>query len=163
MSINILLAPDAIFLLIMLDAINGIFAVHPIVSLNAYIFLSAGAKFKLDVIKLIPISCTLFLKSSILKFTLYPGIDSSLSLVPPVNPNPLPDIFATGTPNEAMIGISINVILSPTPPVECLSTMFSDMSLKSIVSPEFAIEIVRFVISLFVIPLIYIAITKAAA
>ena len=48
----------------MLDAINGILAVHAIASLNAYIFLSAGAKFKLVVIKLIPISLTLSLNSS---------------------------------------------------------------------------------------------------
>jgi len=40
-----LFAPLAIFLLIILDAINGILSVHAITSLKAYNFLSAGARF----------------------------------------------------------------------------------------------------------------------
>jgi len=56
----------------MLDAIRGILLVQLIVSLSAYIFLSAGAKFKVWPIKLIPISFTFCLNSSILKLTLYP-------------------------------------------------------------------------------------------
>ena len=48
-------------------------------------------------------------------------IDSNLSIVPPVKPSPLPDNFATDIPNDAIIGAKINVTLSPTPPVECLS------------------------------------------
>ena len=157
------LAPAAIFLLIILEAINGILFVQAIVSLKAYIFLSAGAKFKVCVIKLIPISFTFFLNSSMLIPVLYPGIDSNLSAVPPVNPNPLPDIFATGIPTEDNIGIKIKVILSPTPPVLCLSTVFEDISLKSNISPEFAIAIVKFTVSSLVIPFIHIAITNAAA
>ena len=53
---------------------------------------------------------------------LYPGIDCNLSTVPPVNPKPLPDILATGTPKDATSGNNIKETLSPTPPVECLST-----------------------------------------
>ena len=48
---------------------------------------------------------------------------SNLSAVPPVSPNPLPLILGTHTPAAAAIGATIKVILSPTPPVECLSTI----------------------------------------
>ena len=102
------------------------------------------------------------MNSSISISVLYPGIASNLSLVPPVKPSPLPDIFATFTPKEATIGIKINVILSPIPPVLCLSTT-SPISDKSNTSPECAISKVRFVVSSFVIPFKYIAITSAAA
>lgn len=40
-----LFAPDAIFLLIILDAISGMLSVVAVTSLSAYNFLSAGAKF----------------------------------------------------------------------------------------------------------------------
>ena len=134
-SITILFAPDAIFLLIMLEAISGILSVQLIVSLRLYIFLSAGAKFKVCPIRLIPIFFTFSLNCSTEMFVLYPGIDSNLSIVPPVKPSPLPDIFATGIPRDAIIGIKIKVILSPTPPVECLS-ITSPKSDKSRISPE---------------------------
>ena len=75
------------------------------------------------------------MNSSISISVLYPGIASNLSLVPPVKPSPLPDIFATFTPKEATIGISIRVILSPIPPVLCLSTTFPTDD-KSSTSPE---------------------------
>ena len=146
----------------MLDAISGILSVAEIVSRSAYIFLSAGARFIVCVIKLIPISFTFSLNSSILKSTLYPGIASNLSAVPPVYPRPLPDIFATGIPSDAIIGISISVTLSPTPPVLCLSTTVP-RSDKSSISPEFAIAIVSSFVSSSFIPFIYIAITSAAA
>src|SRR3954447_14480506 len=47
---------------------------------------------------------------------------SSLSSVPPVWPRPRPEIIGTATPQAARIGASIRLTLSPTPPVECLST-----------------------------------------
>ena len=50
-----------------------------------------------------------------------PGIDSSLSSVPPVWPRPRPQSLATGTPQAATSGATTSVVLSPTPPVECLS------------------------------------------
>ena len=50
-----------------------------------------------------------------------PGIDSSLSSVPPVWPSPRPDTIGTATPHAATAGASGIEILSPTPPVECLS------------------------------------------
>ena len=52
-----------------------------------------------------------------------PGIDSSLSSVPPVWPSARPDIIGTGTPQAATSGARQIEILSPTPPVECLSTL----------------------------------------
>ena len=150
-SRTILFAPAAIFLLIILELISGILAVQLIVSLKAYNFLSAGAKFRVWPIKLIPIFFTFSINSSIPISVLYPGIASSLSFVPPVAPSPLPDILATFTPNAATIGISINVILSPIPPVLCLSTT-SPISDKSNTSPEYAMAKAKLVVSSFVIP-----------
>ena len=50
------------------------------------------------------------------------GMDSSLSSVPPVMPRPLPEIIGTRKPRQASSGASAIDTLSPTPPVECLST-----------------------------------------
>ena len=49
-------------------------------------------------------------------------MDSSLSSVPPVCPSPRPDIIGTSAPQAAASGASISDVLSPTPPVLCLST-----------------------------------------
>ena len=46
----------------------------------------------------------------------------SLSSVPPVWPSPRPEIIGTKRPQAATIGASIRLTLSPTPPLECLST-----------------------------------------
>ena len=43
-------------------------------------------------------------------------------MVPPVMPRPRPESLATGTPQAATSGSAQSVTLSPTPPVECLST-----------------------------------------
>ena len=136
----------------MLEAIKGILSTQFMLSLNAYIFLSAGAKFAVWVIKLIPISLTFCINSFSSKTTLYPGIDSNLSAVPPVYPSPLPDIFATGILNDAIIGANIKVTLSPIPPVLCLSTTIPNSD-KFKMSPEFAIANVKSVISSSSIPL----------
>jgi hypothetical protein len=45
-----------------------------------------------------------------------------LSMVPPVVPRPRPESLATGAPQAATTGREVREILSPTPPVECLST-----------------------------------------
>ncbi len=65
-----------------------------------------------------------------------PGMDSSLSRVPPVCPRPRPDSCGTATPKDATSGASGSVILSPTPPVECLSTVGLPSPAKLIRSPE---------------------------
>jgi hypothetical protein len=64
-SNTIFFAPDAIFLLIMLEAISGMLSTQDIASLSAYIFLSAGAKSIVCPIRLIPISFTFFINSSV--------------------------------------------------------------------------------------------------
>ena len=52
-----------------------------------------------------------------------PGIVSILSMVPPVWPRPRPAVCGTAAPHAATSGTSTSEILSPTPPVECLSTV----------------------------------------
>src|SRR3954452_437921 len=47
---------------------------------------------------------------------------SSLSSVPPVWPSPRPEIIGTAPPHAATSGASTSETLSPTPPVECLSS-----------------------------------------
>ena len=72
-----------------------------------------------------------------------PGIASSLSRVPPVWPSPLPLILAKTSPTDASKGPRTKVTVSPTPPVECLSTFDPGTSDKSTVSPESIIAFVR--------------------
>ena len=69
-----------------------------------------------------PTSRTCPMNSSRPSSTRKPGIDSSLSSVPPVWPSPRPLILPNGTPHAATIGPTAIDVLSPTPPVECLST-----------------------------------------
>ena len=64
-----------------------------------------------------------------------PGMHSSLSSVPPVCPSPRPESCGTATPNDATSGASGRVILSPTPPVECLSVVGFARPEKSSRSP----------------------------
>ena len=90
-----------------------------------------------------------------------PGIDSSLSSVPPVWPNPRPDIFASFAPQAATIGPRAILVLSPTPPVECLSTFTPLIDDKSMTSPLCSMRSVRVTISSLLIPLNKIAISNA--
>ena len=56
--------------------------------------------------------------------------------MPPVCPSPRPLIFPNGTPHAATIGPTAIVVLSPTPPVECLSTTVRpSAACRSSVSP----------------------------
>ncbi|GIU89273.1 MAG: hypothetical protein KatS3mg010_0372 [Acidimicrobiia bacterium] len=57
------------------------------------------------------------------RFARQPGIASILSSVPPVWPSPRPDSCGTAAPHAATSGTSTSDTLSPTPPVECLSTV----------------------------------------
>ena len=92
-----------------------------------------------------------------------PGMDSILSSVPPVKPRPRPDIFAIFTPQAATSGTSTRDVVSPTPPVECLSALTPGMSLRSSVSPDFAIASVSARVSRSVMPLMQMAISSAEA
>ncbi len=58
-------------------------------------------------------------------------------------PRPLPLNFATGISSAAMIGVTISVTLSPTPPVECLSILKPSIEVKSITSPDSIIAFVK--------------------
>ena len=60
--------------------------------------------------------------SSMDRPVLNPGMDSNLSMVPPVCARPLPASMGTTAPHARNAGARIKLILSPTPPVECLST-----------------------------------------
>ena len=86
-----------------------------------------------------------------------------MSSVPPVKPSPRPLILATGAPHAAISGASISVVVSPTPPVECLSTGMPSMAFRSSVSPECSISMVRRTVSRSVMPFMRIAISSAAS
>ena len=101
------------------------------------------------------------LNSSMLRLTRKPGMASSLSSVPPVCPRPRPDIIGTITPHAAANGPRISEVLSPTPPVLCLSTFTPAKFDKSTRTPESVIARVRFAVSRSVIPRMQIAISKA--
>ena len=58
-------------------------------------------------------------------------------------PRPRPDSCGTATPQAATSGASGSVILSPTPPVECLSAVGRDSAEKSIRSPDAIIAAVQ--------------------
>ncbi len=88
-------------------------------------------------------------------------MDSSLSSVPPVCPKPRPEIIGTGTPAEATTGAKMSESLSPTPPVECLSTFLPFTWDKSTISPEWSIASVKAADSSSFIPFRKAAIKKA--
>ena len=92
-----------------------------------------------------------------------PGKLSSLSMVPPVCPRPRPDIFAMRTPCAATIGNRAREVLSPTPPVECLSAFTPLMGLRSSVSPLCIMASVRSSVSCRVMPRQTMAISSALA
>ena len=73
-------------------------------------------------------------------------------MVPPEKLRPRPDILPTGTPQAATSGSTTSVTLSPTPPVECLSTASATVSLRSSTSPEWAMARVSAVVSRAVMP-----------
>jgi hypothetical protein len=77
---------------------------------------------------------------------------SSLSSVPPVCPSPRPEIIGTATPHAAASGAMTSEVLSPTPPVECLSAFGSSTSEKSRTSPDPSMACVSASISPVVIP-----------
>ena len=82
-----------------------------------------------------PIVFTLFINFSSDMSVEKPGKLSSLSMVPPVCPRPRPDIFATGIPIDAASGVRTSDVLSPTPPVLCLSALSPLIADKSSISP----------------------------
>ncbi len=76
-------------------------------------------------------------------------------------PSPRPESCGTATPKDATSGASGSVILSPTPPVECLSVVGFPRPSKLIRSPLAIIAIVRSRISSRLMPLRKIAMVIA--
>ena len=162
-SSTIASAPAASFLLIMLEAMSGMLATVPLTSLRAYMRLSAGSKLPDWPITQRPVLRMMLLKLSRLCSTHTPGTDSSLSSVPPECAKPLPLILATVPPHAATSGATMRVVVSPTPPVECLSTLIPPRSVKSTTSPECIIAKVRSAVSSAVIPRQQTAIIQAVS
>jgi hypothetical protein len=77
-------------------------------------------------------------------------------------PRPRPDIIGTGTPHAAASGARISEVLSPTPPVLCLSTFTPGMSLRSSRTPEWTMASVSQAVSSADIPRHTTAISQAA-
>ncbi len=90
-------------------------------------------------------------------------MDSSLSSVPPVWPSPRPDIIGTGIPHAAASGASTSEVLSPTPPVLCLSTLTPGTSFRSTRTPERTIASVSQAVSSFDMPRSRMAMSSADA
>ena len=155
------LVPSAIFLLIIDDAINGIASTVAVTSRRAYNFLSAGASPAPAAQITAPQSCKTFNISALLKEAFQPFMDSILSNVPPVWPSPRPDNCGTAAPHAATNGASGKVILSPTPPVECLSTVGRSNIDQFIFSPLAIIASVQREISRLFMPFNKIAISSA--
>ncbi len=82
--------------------------------------------------------------------------------MPPVCPSPRPETIGTGTPAAAAIGARISDVLSPTPPVLCLSTFSPGIAERSTIVPERIIASVRAAVSAASIPRQRIAIRSAA-
>ena len=156
-------APEASFLLMMLDAMSGMLGTVPLTSRRAYILLSAGSRLPDWPMTQRPVFRTMRLNSSRLFSTLTPGTDSSLSSVPPECASPLPLTFATVPPQAATSGATMRVVVSPTPPVECLSTLMPSRSDKSTTSPECIMASVRYAVSSSVMPLKHTAIIHAVS
>ena len=116
--------------------IRGMLFTVPVTSRRAYIFLSAGSRSAVCPAMTMPTFSTFSMNRSWPMLILKPGKLSSLSRVPPVWPRPRPDILAIFTPRLATMGTSTRLVLSPTPPVECLSAFTPEMPLRSRVSPE---------------------------
>ena len=155
--------PSAIFLLMIDAEMSGMLSTVPVTSRSAYSFLSAGAMCAVWPIIAQPTRASATFISSSDRFTRKPGIDSSLSSVPPVCPSPRPDIIGTGTPHAAASGARISDVLSPTPPVLCLSTLTPGISPRSTRAPECTIASVSHAVSSAVIPRSRIAISNADA
>ena len=135
--------PSASFFDMIEEEISGIDSTVAVTSRRAYSLRSAGASRSVWPMKHSPSSASCFSNSSAVRSVRKPGMDSSLSSVPPVWPSARPDIMGTTTPAAAASGATIRLVLSPTPPVECLSTFTPGMEERSTVSPERSMHSVR--------------------
>ena len=102
---------------------SGIDSTVPVTSRSAYSLRSAGARPVPAAQMTHPVPASTAIVSAGVSAVRKPGIASSLSSVPPVWPRPRPDSCGTAAPQLATSGARIRLTLSPTPPVECLSTV----------------------------------------
>ena len=109
-----------------------------------------------------PVSMRLARKASGLSSTRSPGMAEYLSTVPPVWPSPRPLNMAQGTPQAATMGPRTRVVLSPTPPVECLSTFTPGTADRSRRAPESRMARVSARVSRVSIPRRQMAMSRAA-
>ena len=130
-------------------------------SRNAYSSLSAGTIRGDWAATAIPTSRTCWMNRSGSRSTVNPGTDSSLSSVPPVCARARPLSFGTLTPQAAASGAAMSVTLSPTPPVECLSTTRPNRE-RSRRSPEATMLAVNDAVSRASIPRSTMAMSSAA-
>jgi hypothetical protein len=144
----------------MLETIRGRLDTVAVTSLNAYSFLSAGAISDVYAAITRPMLSVIFYTSSRDNPTLNPLIASSLSRVPPVGPSPRPDIIGILTPWQASSGARISDVLSPYPPVECLSTRYPPF-FHFITLPDSTMAFVKNMVSSKFIPWKQIAIARA--
>ncbi len=135
--------PSAIFLDMIELAISGIDSTVAVTSRSAYSRPSAGARPLPAAAITAPAEASAEDSSELARATRKPGIDSSLSRVPPVCPRPRPDSIGTTAPQLATSGASTSDTLSPTPPVECLSTVGLPSPDRSRRSPEAIISPVQ--------------------
>ncbi len=155
-------APSATFFPMIDPAIRGMDSTVPVTSRSAYSLRSAGASPSVGAQTTAPTEFSCATISAVVRRARHPGMDSSLSRVPPVWPRPRPESWGTAAPQVATSGASGRVILSPTPPVECLSTVGRSTSVRSSRSPERTIARVQRPVSRSVIPFSRIAIARAA-
>ena len=155
--------PSAIFLLMIEEAMRGRLSTVAVTSRRAYSLRSAGAISGVCRMRPRPHLRNASRDSFSERLTRKPGIDSSLSSVPPVWPSPRPEIIGTQAPAAAASGARMRLVLSPTPPVECLSTRGPGRSERSSTSPVRIIDSVRATVSAAVIPLKKTAIARADA
>ena len=76
-------------------------------------------------------------------------------------PRARPDIIGTLTPQAATMGARTRETLSPTPPVECLSTKGPAMPERSMTLPERSMTSVRSAVSALLMPLKKTAMSQA--
>ena len=69
--------------------------------------------------------------------------------------------MAIFTPQQATRGASTRLVVSPTPPVECLSAFIPVIPLKSSMSPDLAISMVSVTVSRSLMPFMAIAMSIA--
>ncbi len=128
--------PSAIFFDMIELPIRGIDSTVPVTSRRAYILRSAGARPGPAAQITAPTSRSTEIISSGASAARQPGIDSILSSVPPVWPRPRPESWGMAAPQAAISGDKTSETLSPTPPVECLSTVGRPTAERSSRSPE---------------------------